>query len=352
MGLSLQGTNQIVTRSMQFLENYSLRRHNTFGIEARARFFCEITGKQELLEALEYAGSRESGLFVLGGGSNILLMGDLDSLVLKNSFGGIDVLEEDTGTVRVRAGAGVVWHDFVMHAVSKGWGGVENLSLIPGTVGASPIQNIGAYGVEVKDVFDSLEAVNIRTGISRQFLHEDCRFGYRDSIFKREYKGEWIIVSVTFRLHKPGNVNTSYGDIRNVLELRGITNPGIADVSRAVIQIRQSKLPDPAVTGNAGSFFKNPEVTEAFFQALRERFPAIPGYSAGGRVKVPAGWLIESAGWKGYREGSVGVHHRQALVLVNYGGATGAFIKELASRIQDSVEEKFGIKLIPEVNYV
>ncbi len=338
---------------MQFLENYSLRTLNTFGIEARARVFSAAAGMEELMTALEYAHDKNMGLFVLGGGSNILLLGNPDFLVLKNNLLGIEVLEESEKLARVRVGGGVVWHDLVSHAVAKGWGGIENLSLIPGTVGAAPIQNIGAYGTEIKDVFESLEGVNIATGDIRHFSHADCRFGYRDSIFKQEEKGRWIITSVILQLRKTGEVNTSYGDIREVLRSAGIEHPGIADVSRAVIQIRRSKLPDPAEIGNAGSFFKNPEVPEAFFLGLKERFPAMPGYAAGsGEVKIPAGWLIESNGWKGYREGNVGVHSRQALVLVNYGGATGLEIRGLASRIQESVEEKYGIKLHPEVNYI
>ncbi len=338
---------------VQFSENYSLRALNTFGIEARARFFSVAADIGELMDALEYAHTKSMELFVLGGGSNILLLGNPDLVVLKNNLQGIEILEEDEKLVRLRIGAGVVWHDLVAYAVAKGWGGIENLSLIPGTVGAAPIQNIGAYGTEIKDVFESLEAVNIRTGDTRLFAHADCRFGYRDSIFKREEKGRWMITSVILQLRKAGEVNTSYGDIREVLRTMGIAAPGIADVSRAVIQIRRSKLPDPAEIGNAGSFFKNPEVPEEFFTDLKERFPAIPGYPAGsGAVKVPAGWLIESNGWKGYREGNVGVHNRQALVLVNYGGATGNEVKDLASRIQESVEQKYGIKLHPEVNYI
>ncbi len=338
---------------VQFLENYSLRALNTFGIEARARFFSAAADTGELMTALEYAQAKNMGLFVLGGGSNILLLGNPDLVVLKNNLRGIETIEESEKLVRLRVGGGVVWHDLVSYAVAKGWGGIENLSLIPGTVGAAPIQNIGAYGTEIKDVFESLEAVHMHTGDTRLFSHADCRFGYRDSIFKREEKGRWIITSVTLQLTKAGEVNTSYGDIRKVLLSMGIAHPGIADVSRAVIQIRQSKLPDPAEIGNAGSFFKNPEVPEEFFLDLKERFPAMPGYhTTTGAVKIPAGWLIESNGWKGYREGNVGVHDRQALVLVNYGGATGEEVRNLASGIQESVEQKYGIKLHPEVNYI
>lgn len=338
---------------MQFLENYSLRALNTFGIEARAAFFAVAANMEVLMEALEYAHARNKELLVLGGGSNILLLGDPDRFVLKNNLKGMEVLEENDEMVRLKVGGGVVWHDLVAYAVEKGWGGIENLSLIPGTVGAAPIQNIGAYGTEIRDVFESLEAVSPGTGHTRVFLHADCRFGYRDSIFKREEKGRWMITSVTFRLSKTGQINTSYGDIREVLRSMGIAHPGIADVSRAVVQIRRSKLPDPAEIGNAGSFFKNPEVTEAVFLGLKERFPAMPGYHTGsGEVKIPAGWLIESNGWKGYREGNVGVHNRQALVIVNHGGATGSEVRDLAARIQESVEERYGLLLHPEVNYI
>ena len=338
---------------MQILENYSLRQHNTFGIEATASHFAALDRKEDLLDVLEYRHKLNEEIFILGGGSNILLLDNLRKFVVKNEIGGIEVLHEDGHEVIVRVGAGTVWHQFVMHAVSRGWGGVENLSLIPGTVGASPIQNIGAYGVEIKDVFVELEAVNLENGTTTIFDHQSCAFGYRYSVFKAAEKDKWIITSVTFRLGKSREVNTSYGDIRKILGEMGITRPGIADVSRAVVQIRSSKLPDPAVLGNAGSFFKNPEIEADLYHELQQEFEGIPGYPVDGSlIKVPAGWLIEKAGWKGYRDGNVGVHERQALVLVNYGGATGLEISNLAERIQQSVEEKFRIRLAPEVNFI
>lgn len=337
---------------MHFLENFSLQSYNTFGIEARARFFKEVADEDSLLATLAHCGKTRKELFVLGGGSNVLFMSDLDRVVLRNAIGGIQVLDEDTMRVRVKVGGGMVWHQFVLYAVSKGWGGIENLSLIPGTVGASPIQNIGAYGVELKDVFDGLEAIHVISGEKRTFNAAECEFGYRDSVFKRAYRGQWIITAVVFKLWKQGEVNTSYGDIKRVLAELGVSKPGIADVSRAVIQIRQQKLPDPAMIGNAGSFFKNPEVAIDFFAALKERFPNLPGYLLENSVKVPAGWLIEQAGWKGHRSGNVGVHERQALVLVNFGGARGVEVQQLATQIQESVNAKFGIFLTPEVNYV
>ncbi|WP_345027769.1 UDP-N-acetylmuramate dehydrogenase [Ravibacter arvi] len=339
--------------ALSFFQNHSLQPYNTFGIEANADFFCRVTAGGQLAEALRFA--RESGLspFVLGGGSNILLLGDLPYLVMKMELKGIQVIQEDADQVRLRVGAGVVWHDLVAFAVSQGWGGLENLSLIPGSVGAAPIQNIGAYGVEIKDVFYALEAVRVEDGQTRIFSRDECRFGYRDSIFKQEEKNKWVISSVDFNLSKAGIVHIDYGDVRKVLAEMGAGQPGIADVSRAIIQIRRSKLPDPAETGNAGSFFKNPEIPATVFETLKSKFPAVPGYpQAGDMVKVPAGWLIETAGWKGYREGRVGVHDRQALVLVNLGGAGGGEVKALASKIQASVEERFGIRLQPEVNYI
>lgn len=337
---------------MHFLPDFSLKDFNTFGIDVKARLFAQVSTEEELLKTLAYSDQAGCELFTLGGGSNVLFMGDIDRLVVQNRIGEVVVLSQTSDEVLVRAGGGVVWHSFVQFAVSKGWGGVENLSLIPGTVGAAPLQNIGAYGVEIKDVMDSLEAIHVKTGQKRTFLANECRFGYRDSVFKNELKGEWIITSVVFKLYKHGTVHTAYGDIQQVLSTMGIVNPGIADVSRAVIQIRQSKLPDPAVIGNAGSFFKNPEVSSDFFAALKQRFPGVPGYPLEAGVKVPAGWLIEQAGWRGFRRGSVGVHERQALVLVNYGQADGGQVKELAEEIQDSVNAKFGIFLTPEVNYI
>ncbi|MBP6812127.1 MAG: UDP-N-acetylmuramate dehydrogenase, partial [Saprospiraceae bacterium] len=254
--------------------------------------------------------------------------------------------------VWVEVGGGVVWHEFVLSAVAQGYGGVENMSLIPGTVGASPIQNIGAYGVELKDVFVRLKALNLTSGKLKTFSHSDCQFGYRDSIFKREEKGKWCITSVVFSLTKsPHKLNTSYGDISKTLESNGISNPSIADISRAVVQIRTSKLPDPAKIGNCGSFFKNPETEHSVLERILATHPQAPHYPLpDGRVKIPAGWLIEQCGWKGKRVGNTGCYERQALVLVNYGGATGKEVKNLAEAIIESVERTFGVRLEAEVN--
>jgi UDP-N-acetylmuramate dehydrogenase len=279
------------------------------------------------------------------------LTSDLPGLTIKNEIGGIEVFLENEDDIVIRVGGGVVWHSLVIWTVEHGLGGLENLSLIPGTVGASPIQNIGAYGVELKDVFHSLEAIDLKTGEHRVFHKKECEFGYRDSIFKRELMGKYCITHVYFQLHKEPVLHTGYGDIQRILAEMEVGNPTIQDVSNAVIYIRQSKLPDPAIIGNAGSFFKNPELEQADFQQFIEKFPTAPNYpQTDGRVKVPAGWLIEQAGWKGYRVGDAGCHSKQALVLVNYGTANGAEILDLAKKIQDSVLEKFGVNISPEVN--
>lgn len=334
--------------SMEIQRNFSLKSINTFGIEATAEELVVVSNPQGLHEML--ALDRKP-VRVLGGGSNILLTGNLPGITLKNEIGGIEVFLENEHDVLLRIGGGVVWHELVIWAVEQGYGGIENLSLIPGTVGAAPIQNIGAYGVELKDVFHSLEAMDLGTGELRIFHKEECRFGYRDSVFKQEFKGRFFILNVLLQLHKSPKINTAYGDIKRTLEEMGIEEPTIQDVSNAVIHIRKSKLPDPAEIGNAGSFFKNPELEITDFQRFIEKFPLAPHYpQADGRVKVPAGWLIEQAGWKGQRFGDAGCHAKQALVLVNYGGATGTAILDLAKKIQASVLEKYGIEITPEVN--
>lgn len=333
---------------MEFRQHFSLKKLNTFGLEAKAESLVAVKTVAELQQVL---AENERPVHILGGGSNVLLTGDLPGLVIKNEIGGIGIVEEDAATALVAAGGGVVWHEWVQWCIGRGLGGIENLSLIPGTVGAAPIQNIGAYGVELKEVFERLEAVELATGEVKIFDHSDCQFGYRDSIFKRELRGQFFITQVFLRLSKSPQTRTSYGDIQRTLAEWGIAQPTIADVGRAVTHIRQSKLPDPAEIGNAGSFFKNPEIAEGHFQKLKQQFPGIVSYPMpDGRVKVPAGWLIEQAGWKGKRFGDAGCHARQALVLVNYGNATGAEILALAKKIQASVAEKFGIDLSPEVN--
>jgi UDP-N-acetylmuramate dehydrogenase len=334
-------------------EFVSLQPFNTFGLAARARYFAEVYSVDDLRALLHDPAYRDLPRLLLGGGSNILLTGDFPGLVIHIAIGGIEVVQEDEAHVWVRAGAGVSWHALVEYALANQFAGLENLSLIPGSVGASPMQNIGAYGVEIKDVFAELDALHLETGTLRTVGPEACRFGYRESVFKHEWKGQYAITSVTFRLDRVPTLRTGYGDIQKTLAERGVTQPNIRDISAAVIQIRRSKLPDPAELGNAGSFFKNPEIPEAQFAALREQYPTVPGYpTTPGCVKVPAGWLIEQSGWKGKRLGNAGMHARQALVLVNYGGATGEELLDVARQVQASVEAQFGIRLSAEVNVV
>lgn len=331
----------------------SLRPYTTFGIEAQANYFAEITSETDLNTLFELGEFDKIPKLILGGGSNLLLTRDFDGLAIRMMLVGIQVVRHDELHVYVEAGAGVGWHDLVLYCVENNFAGMENLSLIPGTVGAAPMQNIGAYGVEIEQLFDHLEAVHIETGEKRRFEHADCRFGYRESVFKHELKGQYIITSVTFRLNKTPTFHTRYGAIGETLTEMGITNEtmSIRAVSDAVIRIRRSKLPDPAEIGNAGSFFKNPEIPAIHFDQLKTTYPAMPGYPIGTEtVKVPAGWLIEQAGWKGYRTGDAGVHTKQALVLVNYGRATGNEILALAHQVQASVLDKFGITITPEVN--
>jgi UDP-N-acetylmuramate dehydrogenase len=332
-------------------EHFSLKQYNTFRIEAKARYFARFTSTDDLAALL--AATPASPL-VLGGGSNILLTGDVDGWVLINGIRGIDLVDEDDRYFYVKAGAGENWQGFVEHCLDRDWAGIENLSLIPGSVGAAPMQNIGAYGVELKEVFHELEAWDLREGTVRMFTPNDCRFGYRESVFKREYKDRFIILSVTLRLSRDPVFHLEYGAIREELTKMNVGEPSIRAVSAAVIRIRSAKLPDPAVIGNAGSFFKNPTIPNEQFAALKAGFPGIIGYPdpAGGMTKVAAAWLIEQCGWKGYRRGDAGVHERQALVLVNYGGATGGEIYDLSEDILSSVEAKFGITLEREVNII
>lgn len=331
--------------------NASLRPFNTFGIEAKASHLVTITDPQELIRLIQSGTWQDVPKMVLGGGSNILLTRDVEGLVILNRIMGISVVDENDEQVYLHAGGGVVWHDFVLYAVRHGWGGLENLSLIPGTVGAAPIQNIGAYGVEIKDSFHELQTVSLMDGSVRTFSRDECAFGYRDSLFKREAKGKYMIVGVTFRLTKNPTTNTSYGAISQELSKMGVSHPTIGDVSQAVIAIRQSKLPDPAVMGNAGSFFKNPEVPDEEFAVLKTTHPDLPGYPAKtGFTKLAAGYLIEKSGWKGKVMGHVGMHKDQALVLVNHGGATGHELIEHAKRVQESVLKNFGVWLEMEVN--
>jgi UDP-N-acetylmuramate dehydrogenase len=337
---------------MYIQQNISLRPYNTMGIDVMARQFASFTDADELLQ-LFGAPPVAPSTFILGGGSNILFTKHYDGLVLKNEIKGINVVKEDANHVYVKAGAGENWHSFVEYCLHRNLAGVENLSLIPGNVGASPMQNIGAYGVEIKEVFEELEAFHIRDKKIHNFSLNDCGFGYRESVFKRQYRDQFIIVSVTYRLNKKPRFNTSYGAIEQELERMGIQQLSIQAISQAVINIRRSKLPDPTEIGNAGSFFKNPSVPASFFRELQQTFPAIVGYAnTDGTMKLAADWLIEQCGWKGVRRGDAGCHARQALVLVNYGQATGKEIFDLSEDILQSVMTKFGVLLEREVNIV
>ena len=332
-------------------KNISLKAFNTFGFDEEAEEFTRFDSSEKLAAILK--DNKNKSLFILGGGSNILLTKKLECLVLKNEIKGIKLIEEGDDYVVVESGAGEVWHDFVLHCISKNWSGVENLSLIPGSVGASPMQNIGAYGVEIKDVFSYLLAYNIASGKMEKFNAEECKFGYRESAFKQTLKGLYVICHVAFRLSKKALKNTTYGAIEDELKNMGIADPSIQDISNAVIAIRKSKLPDPAVIGNAGSFFKNPIVSEELVNQLKESFPNIPNYpSTDGMKKLAAGWLIEQAGWKGKNFGNYGVHEKQALVLVNYGGSTGKEVYDLSTEIILDIKNKFNVVLEREVNII
>jgi UDP-N-acetylmuramate dehydrogenase len=342
-----------IFQSMVILENASLKPFNTFGLEASAKYFVEVNSIAELKDILQNPDFQTIDKLFLGGGSNILLTKDYEGLVIKINLKEIKKISEDDSHVYIQAGAGEIWHELVMYCVENQYAGMENLSLIPGTVGAAPMQNIGAYGVEIKDIFEELQALNLQTLEVETFKLADCNFGYRESIFKHKAKGKYVITSVTFRLNKTPNFKISYGDIQKTLEEMGVKDLNIKAISDSVIKIRKSKLPDPAEIGNSGSFFKNPEIPKVQYEDLKARFENIPSYPINETtVKVPAGWLIEQAGWKGFRDGQIGVHARQALVLVNYGGGTGEQIKALSAKIQASVQEKFGISLSTEVNFI
>ena len=330
-------------------KNIPLQAFNTFGFDETAEEFARFNSSEELTELLQH--NKNKPLFILGGGSNILLTKKVEGLVLKNDIKGIKIIEENDDFVIVESGAGEIWHNFVLHCINQNWSGLENLSLIPGSVGASPMQNIGAYGVEIKDVFAYLLAYNIASEEIEKFDAEQCKFGYRESIFKQSLKGKYVICYVAFKLSKQAIKNTTYGAIEDELNKLGITDPSIQDISKAVIAIRQSKLPDPALIGNAGSFFKNPIVPETIVDTLKEIYPDIPNYpSVTGMRKLAAGWLIEKAGWKGKSYGNYGVHKNQALVLVNYGGSTGKEVFDLSSEIIRDIKTKFNIELEREVN--
>ncbi len=337
---------------LQIQQNVSLKNFNTFGVEASAKYFVEINHEDELVELFMDLQWKQMQLLVLGGGSNMLLINDFDGLVIHMNIRGFEH-RINHNEVYVEAGGGEVWNDLVNFCVAREYAGLENLSLIPGSVGASPIQNIGAYGVELQDVFHSCKAFEIATGTFKTFIKADCKFGYRESIFKSEVKGQYIITSVKFHLSLIPNVNLRYGAIEQELAVRGITSPTIKDVSQVVSHIRVSKLPDPSTIGNAGSFFKNPVISQAEFGPIHAKFSDIVNYPAGdGYVKLAAGWLIEQCGWKGKVVGNTGTWKNQALVLVNHGGATGQEIFNFSSQIIDSVYTKFGVTLQREVNII
>jgi UDP-N-acetylmuramate dehydrogenase len=338
---------------MKIKKNTSLKPYNTFGIDVKAKFFSEVTSEKQLKDILSSDEYSNTPKLFLGGGSNILFTKDFDGLVLRISIQEIEKVSEDRETIKIKAGAGVIWHDLVLYCVERNYGGIENLSLIPGTVGAAPIQNIGAYGQELKNVFVSLNGVYVDSALSAEFKKNDCKFAYRESIFKNELKNKFIITYVTIRLSKNPILNINYGSIKSELGKLGSKDIGIKEVSDVITKIRQSKLPDPAVIGNAGSFFKNPVVSVEKFNRLKENFDDIIGFKLeNGKVKIPAAWLIESCGWKGKKIGNAGTHTKHSLVLVNYGGAPGVEILNLAKEIRKSVYNKFGIKLNEEVNII
>lgn len=334
-------------------EHVNLKPFNTFGMEVYCDYFTEISSEEAFIALIGNKTYQDQQRLILGGGSNVLLTGDFKGLVIKNAIKGIEIVNTNNQTVHVKAAAGEVWHDFVMWTIAKGLGGLENLSLIPGCVGASPMQNIGAYGVEIKDLFVSLEAIHTVTGKKEVFGREACEFGYRESVFKRKLKNQYFITSVTFALSNEHHLSTTYGAIQNELQTMGIEHPGIRDVSNAVIQIRKSKLPDPAIMGNAGSFFKNPEVPASKYESLKANYPNLVGYPLeNGNFKLAAGWLIEQCGLKGYTLNGAAVHDRQALVLVNKEGCKGSDVFELSTYVLQTVQQKFGVELEREVNII
>lgn len=337
-------------------ENVNLKAYNTFGIEAHARYFCKISTEEQLRELLSSEVYKNERHLILGGGSNILFTKDFDGLIIKVDLKGIKQQKETDDTIDINVKSGELWHNLVLYCVQHTLGGIENLSLIPGTVGAAPIQNIGAYGIEIKEVIQKVEAINLLTGEQKSFTNAECMFGYRESIFKHELKEKYFISSVTLTVTKKNHLlNTSYGAIQDTLKAMHVSEPTIKTVSDAVIHIRKTKLPDPAIIGNAGSFFKNPTITLSQYEQLKNLYSEIPGYpSVNQSVKVPAGWLIEQCGWKGKRVNNIGVHTQQALVLVNYGNGNGNGneIFELAKNILSSVKKKFNITLALEVNVV
>jgi UDP-N-acetylmuramate dehydrogenase len=344
---------------MKIERNYNLSKLNTFGINVNAAFFVEIKSETELLELFKTPQFKENKKMFLGGGSNVLFTEDFPGIVVLNKLKGMEIIKEDSENVEVRALGGEIWNDLVIFAVNNGYWGIENLSLVPGTVGAAPMQNIGAYGAELKDTLLCVEAFEVATGKRKIFSADECELGYRNSIFKNKEKGKYFIAAITLKLSKVQKENIIYKTLKEYLNENKITEHSLKNISEAVASIRKSKLPDPKIIGNAGSFFKNVFVHKNKLAELLEKYPNMPHFEEEGLTKVPAGWLIEQCGprpgeasWKGYKIGNIGVHEKQALVLVNYGGATGREILELANKIIESVKEKFGLELMPEVNLI
>ncbi|PRA54626.1 UDP-N-acetylenolpyruvoylglucosamine reductase [Pseudomonas sp. MYb187] len=336
--------------SGQWQEQVSLKPYNTFGIDVKARYFTQAHSDEDARQALAQAAAQGLPVLVIGGGSNLLLTADVQALVLRMASAGVRILSDDGERVVVEAEAGEPWHPFVQWCLSQGLAGLENLSLIPGTVGAAPMQNIGAYGVEIKDVFVGLTALDRQTGELHEFELEQCQFAYRDSVFKH-HPGRWLILRVRFALSRVMHAHLDYGPVRQRLSEQGISEPTAQNVSDAICSIRREKLPDPVELGNAGSFFKNPMVAAVLADKIRVQYPGLVAYpQADGQFKLAAGWLIEQAGWKGHREGDAGVHRLQSLVLVNYGQATGLQLHELAQKIQADILERFGVTLEMEPN--
>jgi len=337
---------------MEVKKDFDLIACNTFGLSSRARFVVEINNERELQELLNLEEFKKYEKLFLGGGSNVLFTKNFEGMVVLNKLKGIEIAKEDAENVFIKSMGGEWWNDLVNFTVDRGYWGIENLTLVPGTVGATPVQNIGAYGVELKDVLESVEAYEIETGVKKNFSNKECEFGYRDSVFKNKLKGRYFISAITLKLGKTENKNVRYKALQEYLDKNEIEIHSVKDISNAVAEIRRSKLPDPKIIGNAGSFFKNVFVNENKLEELKKIYPEIPSFKEGETIKIPAGWLIEQCGWKGKKIGNVGVHDKQALVLVNHGGATGEEIKNLAYEIIDSVYQKFGLKLTPEVNLI
>ena len=338
---------------MNIIENYPLLKLNTFGVDVKAKYFTSINTINELIELTKTNVFKNLALLILGGGSNILFTKDFDGLVILNNIKGKEIIDQNQQSIFLKIGAGENWHELVMYCVENGWGGIENLSLIPGNTGTAPMQNIGAYGVEIKETFIELEALEISSGKIVKFNNSDCEFGYRESVFKNKMKNQYIILNITLELKKNPVLNINYGDVKAILESQNIKNPAIKEVSNAIISIRQSKLPDPKKIGNSGSFFKNPIVSLIQLELVKKKYPNVVNYEINeNEFKIAAGWLIERAGWKGKKFNNYGIHEKQALVLVNYGLANGMEIFELSEKIILDIKDKFGITLEREVNII